>query len=135
MSCASDPPSLPIDGSSSSGGTSDADGSGTTGPSDTETTDNDDASSTGEATNGDGTGSSDDTTGVDRNPPEVESFVPQQNANIIDGRVPLVVVFDVTVPERPATPSLRDTWKIMFSTGDKRYEESIPVVLILSREQ
>ncbi len=50
------------------------------------------------------------------------------------GDKPTIVAFDVIVPERTPTPSLRDTWKIVFEMGGKRYEDSVPVIIILARE-
>ncbi len=48
---------------------------------------------------------------------------------------PTLVTFDVVVPTRTPTPSLRDTWKIIFEMDGKRYEDSIPVILILASEK
>ncbi len=50
------------------------------------------------------------------------------------GEKPNTVTFDFTVPERTASPSLRDTWKIVFEVAGQRHEESVPAVIILTRE-
>jgi hypothetical protein len=50
------------------------------------------------------------------------------------GEKPNTVTFGFTVPQRTPSPSLRDTWKIVFEVAGQRHEESVPVVIILTRQ-
>lgn len=47
---------------------------------------------------------------------------------------PNTYLFDIDVPTRTPSRGLRDTWTIAFSIDGKDYEESVPVSVVLTRE-